>query len=188
MPNIGQHIKGVFQCHEIVVHLVEPVPIIDDLSEESWEQFTLPVKEPAPCCFANHSLPTRDYFKFPVPKVDLFHFLAGENVMTDQVEAVGDDSLAQGVVASFVTLNDGHHQLAHVVLGYASLHFVHLLHPLLDQLSNELASVSVDKDNPLVDQELFGPELNFNSLEHLHSLYDVSEHLLGNCGVIHFEE
>ena len=73
-------------------------------------------------------------------------------------------------------------------MDYATLHLVDLPHTLLNQLSDELAGVPIDEDDPLVDQELLRPEFNFDRLKHLHGLDDVGEHLLGHCGIVDFEK
>ena len=73
-------------------------------------------------------------------------------------------------------------------MDYTALHLVDLPHALLNQLSDELAGVPIDEDDPLVDQELLRPEFDFDCLKHLYGLYDVGEHLLGHCGIVYFEK
>ena len=37
MPNIAKHIKRISESHQVIIHLIEPMSIIDDLSEEGRE-------------------------------------------------------------------------------------------------------------------------------------------------------
>ena len=47
VPDVIQHIKGVAQGHQKVVHLVEAVPIRDDLLQQHREESPVPVEESA---------------------------------------------------------------------------------------------------------------------------------------------
>ncbi len=138
----------------------------------------MPVQEATSCRLSNHDFPRADHLKLLVPVVDLVELARGEDISVDQVDALLDHSLSKGVVASFVALNDVHHELHHVVL-YGCLlfvvHRVHFLHASLDLSEDELASVAIDQDDPLVDQELLCLELDFDCLEHFNGLDDDRE-------------
>lgn len=83
---------------------------------------------------------------------------------------------AHEVVASLVTLVDSGQQVHHV--------FVELAFgvPLTNQVNSShynlvdyFARVSVDQCNPLVDDEAFLPELDFNRFEHFYASYYIVE-------------
>ncbi len=103
---------------------------------------------------------------------------------------MADDCLAQLVVAALVALDDVHHELHHVLLDsrILTLHGIDLLHASLDHARNELARVSVDQNDPLVDQELLGLELYLNSLEHLNCLNNDLEGGFGHRCIILLEQ
>lgn len=85
---------------------------------------------------------------------------------------MGDHCLSKLVVATLVGLDDDEHQLGHVVLLGASLHIEDVLHAPLQLLRDQLARMSVDQDDPFVDKELLGLELNLDGFEHLNRLND----------------
>jgi len=188
--DIVEHVEGVLQGHQVVVHLIEPVFVRDDLLEEHREERSVPVEEPAPGGFSDDDLPAADHLKLVVPVLDLLELALVENVGVDQAQAVGDDSFAELVVATFVALDDIHHELHHVVLDVPLLllHGVDLLHAALDLAHDELASVPIDQDDPLVDEELLGLELDFNGFEHLNSLNDDLKGRFGHDCVIFLEQ
>ena len=61
VTSITKHVQGILQGHQIVVHLVQPVAITNDLLEEDWEECSLPVKESTSGRLAHHCLPAADY-------------------------------------------------------------------------------------------------------------------------------
>ena len=58
------------------------------------------------------------------------------------------DGASQLVVTSFVALQDGDHQLQHVIKGEPFLQLVDVLSACLDQLDDKLARVAVDEHDP----------------------------------------
>lgn len=98
------------------------------------------------------------------------------------------DRLADSIIAALVALKDGHDQLEQVLLGGALLHRVNLGKSLLKDPGDDLTSLAIDEDHPLVNQELFGLELDLDSFEHLDSLDDQGQLVLGHCPPIHLVE
>ena len=88
-----------------------------------------------------------------------------------------DHSLSEAVEATFVALNDVHHELHHVVLdgSLLVLHSVDFLHATLDLSHDKLACVPIDQNDPLVDQEFLRFELDFDRLQHFYCLYNDRE-------------
>ena len=97
-----------------------------------------------------------------------------------------NDSLTKGVVASLVASDDVHHELHHVVLDRPLLlfHAVDLLHATLNLSHDEFTRVAIYQDDPLVDEELLGLELDLDGLEHLNGLDDHCEGGLGHGCVV----
>ena len=97
-----------------------------------------------------------------------------------------NDSLPQLVKPTLIALNDVHHKLHHVVLDglILVLHGVDFLHTTLDLPHDKFARVSIDQDDPLVNEELLRLELDLDGLEHLNSLNDHLEGSLGHRRII----
>ncbi len=125
-----------------------------------------------------------------IPEKDVLELFLSENVSIDQIETVLDDSLAQLVVAALIALNDVHHELHHILLDarILALHSIYFLHALLNLAHNELACVSIDKDHPFVDEELFGLELDLDSFKHLNCLDYDRKGSLGHSCIIFLEQ
>ncbi len=120
----------------------------------------------------------------------MLELFLGEHVSIDQIETVLNDSLAQLVVAALIALNDVHHELHHVLLNASilALHGIHFLHALFNLAHNELACVSIDKDDPFVDEELFRLKLNLDGFKHLNCLDYDSKGSLGHSCIILLEQ
>ena len=101
---------------------------------------------------------------------------------------MANDCLPQCIVATFVALQDGHHELQHIVLNDTTFHGIDFLHTLLDEAGNELTRVPVDEDYPFVDQELLRPEFYLDRFEHFHRLDYQGEGLLWNRSIVRLEE
>lgn len=65
MPDVLEHINGITQGHQEVVQLVQSLLIVNDLLEESWEQRTTPIEEPAPCRLSHIGLPVGNDIDLP---------------------------------------------------------------------------------------------------------------------------
>ena len=70
VPDVVKHIKGVFQRHQEVVHLVETVPISDNLLEQEREQGAMPVQESASSGFSHDDLPAAHHLQLVIPVLD----------------------------------------------------------------------------------------------------------------------
>lgn len=83
-----------------------------------------------------------------------------------------DDSLSELVIATLVALNDVHHELHHVILNVPLLllHCIDFLHATLYLPHDELTSVSIYQNYPLIDQELLRFELDLDGFQHLDGL------------------
>ena len=113
MADILQHLHGVSDRHQQVVHLVKPVAIVDDDLEKRLVVFSLPVQKSASGSLAHLVLPAADVFKDLILdlQVDKLGLCKDDALCTDQVEAVPHNSLANGVITSFVALENSHDQL-----------------------------------------------------------------------------
>ena len=146
----------------------------------------MPVQKATSSGFADHFFPGAHHLKLLVPVANFIKLTSREHISIDQVDALLDHCLAQGIVASFVALDNVHHELHHVVLHLSLLLLVHsvdLLHAALDLPHDELARVSVDQNDPLVDEELLCLELNLDRFEHFNGLNDDREGALGHGAV-----
>ena len=188
MPDVAEHVEWVLKCHQVIVHLVESMSVANDLFEEGREVHPLPIEESASSSLAHHGLPAADNLEFPIPVVDLLDLTLREDICADQIHAVAYHRFPECIVASFVALKDGHHELQHVVLDSTTFHSIDFLHALLNESSDELARVPVDENDPFVDQELLRSELNLDCFEHFYSLDNQGEGLLRQRGIIYYEE
>ena len=166
------------------------MPVSDDLLEKKREERPVPVQESTPGSFAHDLLPAADHLKFMVPVLDLDKFTLTKDIRVDQVEAVRDHGLSKSIVSALVTLDDVNHQLHHIFLDRLLLlsKGVHLLHASLNLPHDELTSVAVDQDHPLVDQEFLGLELDLDSFQHLDCLNYDWEGCFGHRHVVLLEE
>ena len=190
MLDIVEHVEGVLQRHQEVVHLVEAMPVSDDLLEEQGEERSVPVKESAARCFAHDHFPAAHHLQLVIPVLDLLELALVEYVSVDQAQAVRNYRLPELIVAALVALNDVHHELHHVVLDrpLLLLHAVDLLHAALDLTHDEFTRVAIDQDDPFVDEELLGLELDLDRLQHLYGLNNHREGGSGHLCIVLLEE
>jgi len=195
MPDIQQHIDGVTDSHQNIVHLVEAVRVGNDLLEERREHLSVPVEEAASRRLLDLILPVADVFEGVVllRQVDDVLFFEHVSFCAQQVVAVADDSLSDCVVAALLAFNDGHDELLHaddvsVWLLILLLHPVELMQALVENARNKLVGLTVDKDDPLVDEELLGLELDLNGLQHFDSLNDFRKVALVEHLAVHLVE
>ena len=190
MLDVVEHVERVLQRHQEVVHLVETMPVSNDLLKEQGEESSVPVEESAARCFAHDHLPATHHLQLVIPVLYLLELALVEDISVDQAQAVLNDCLPELVVATLVALNDIHHELHHVVLDRPLLffHAVDLLHAALNLSHDEFTRVAIYQDDPLVDEELLGLKLDLNRFQHLHSLNDHRESCSGHLCIVLLEE
>ena len=190
MLDIVQHVKWIFQCHQEVIHLVQTMPVSDNLFKQKWVQGPMPVKEAASSGLSHNDLPTAHHFQLVVPILDLFEFSLIEHIRIYQAQAMLNDSLSEFVVATFVALDYVHHKLHHIILNISLLffHCVYFLHASFNLPHDKLTSVAIYQDHPFVDQEFLCFELNFDSFQHFNCLDNDTECGFGHGCVVFLEQ
>jgi len=121
MSYIDQHVNGVFNGHQEVIHLIELVLVGDHFSHEERVQDSVPVEESAASGLTDVCFPVTDQIKLPVPEIDLTQLLRVEYMSLDKIHAMAHDGATQLVVPSSVALQDSDHQLEHVIKVKSSL-------------------------------------------------------------------
>ena len=85
-----------------------------------------------------------------------------------------NDGLSHEVMATLMTFINGLEQKHHIFVELASgVPLAHLVDSFHDDLIDYLAGISADQGNPLVNEESFLSELNFNGLDHLDSSHNI---------------
>ena len=90
-----------------------------------------------------------------------------------------DYSRSHEVMTSLVTLVNGGQQVHHILKELTSpVPLSHSVDSLNNDLINDLACVSIDEYDPLVDDMPFRSELNFDRFEHLYRPHDIVDSCL----------
>lgn len=77
---------------------------------------------------------------------------------------MSDHCSAEGIIAPFVALKNGHDQREHVLLDVGFLDLVNVGHARLNQSRDLFAGEAIYQNDPLVDQVFFALEFDFDRL------------------------
>ena len=85
-----------------------------------------------------------------------------------------NDSFSHEVVTTLMTFINGLEQKHHIFVELTSgVPLAHLVDSFHNDLIDYLTGISADQGNPLVNEESFLSELNFNGLDHLDSSHNI---------------
>jgi hypothetical protein len=185
VPYVLQHIDGVGQSLQIVVHLVQLELVSANVLQEGIVVNSVPVEESTPSRSLGVDLPVADQGQSLIQHQNLVDLLHLEHVVLTQIQTVVYNRLSNRVVTSREAVQNRSDQLLRRVVGCVLLfHRVEGLHANFDDSRDLFAGVAIDQHYPLVDQEFLALEFDFNGFEHLDRPDDVREHVLAHFAAI----
>jgi hypothetical protein len=104
MSDVLQHFYRVLQRHKVVVHLVESVPVRDDVLQEHIVEDSVPVNESAPGRSSAVHLPIADQRKPLVQNEDLVNLLHFEYRVLAQIQTMVYNRLPKRIISPLLAL------------------------------------------------------------------------------------